>query len=1240
MMNRWLLVIAACAARAALGDPVWVSLGATPKGEGPLVVTRAAADGLEFEVALDRMQVEHRVAVGITYQRLSVPSAGHTADVGLPELPYIGRLVAVPQGAAMEAVFTPLDSVELSPYVVWPAQEPAPDDAEGSTFVKNEAFYRGGEVFPPAPVAVADAGVIRGCRVARVGVFPFSYDPGRSCLRVYTRGRIVVRFTGGSGIFVEDRMRSRFFEPLLSRILLNYGALGGFDPLPKVRGGEGELLIVAADNLADNVASFAQWRTAQGMPTVVVTRSEAGYTESGMCQYIQDVYDTWDSPPSFVLLVGDAENLPTNHRYQHPTQLNLTAADLWFFTVDGPDFFADIHYGRISADTPSQLNQILAKVLAYEKTPQPGAWNNHAFLASYLEPGMYFTITSDAIYSYLLSQGYTVDRAYENGFPPGTTQDVIANFNAGSFLVNHRDHGGRENWVHPSFWVSDFGQVNNGSMLPVVFSINCLSGYFDAETDGTPGTFESFSEQLLRKYPGGAVAVVSSSRTSYSGYNDELDRGLIDAMWPGFDPGYPGAMSDNPWQSPSYRPGAVLNYGKWYMYDKYVLTGGAGYPWEPTPEQTRLQMEMYHCHGDPTLDIHTAAPVVMAVGHDPIIPAGAQSVDVSVDTEGALAAVTHDGALVGRAFVAGGIAHVMFDEPVPPGALDLVVTAHNRIPHQSSISVMVTDGWLVTVDGVLAEDVAGHVDGVVEQGDSVTLTITLRNHGAVDAPAVRGRLQSADPGVTVGAATVQYGTIPAGQTVTAGPYPLRVTGGVEDGHVVPLELLVESGDSTWLRPLSLLVHAGVPSVAQVVIDDSWGNGNGRAEPGETIALEARLTNTGSGTASGVSATLTCSSPFVTILTGGTSYADIGPNETASPLSAFQVSISPECPSGPVSFVLTVACFGPVARELDFAISVGIVSVLVVDADEETTETRLVDAMAQTGYPFHVYLAYASGVVPLDTLARYPVVVWTGGDNNYSSASPSNQEMLAQYLAGGGALFFTAENYLTSHGASSFTANFLHVAGYTTNVQAINTSGIADDPITDGFGVSLNFPTELSNTPDEILPDAEAAPILRAQPGERVVALRYPSAGAGTYRVVFMAVPFEALSPGGPAPNNPESLLERALLWLQGGVDALPPGAVGDLSLAPAGGSAVTLTWSPASDNVAVHHYAIHRHVTAYFLPQSETLLGTTPETTWVDEAGGGDCDVDHFYLVIAVDEAGNQSTPSNRVGERETLLQP
>ncbi|GAH68495.1 unnamed protein product, partial [marine sediment metagenome] len=124
-------------------------------------------------------------------------------------------------------------------------------------------------------------------------------------------------------------------------------------------------------------------------------------------------------------------------------------------------------------------------------------------------------------------------------------------------IANHRDHGTAQNgggdytgWSSPRFTTDHIiNNIDNGEKYPVMFSLNCMSGWFDGETDSNSGNWESIGEVGIRVANKGFVAVIASTRVSYSGFNDELCRGFYDGMFPDFDPDYPTNSSANPYNT-------------------------------------------------------------------------------------------------------------------------------------------------------------------------------------------------------------------------------------------------------------------------------------------------------------------------------------------------------------------------------------------------------------------------------------------------------------------------------------------------------------------------------------------------------------------------------------------------------------------------------------------------------------------------------------------------------------------
>jgi hypothetical protein len=365
------------------------------------------------------------------------------------------------------------------------------------------------------------------------------------------------------------------------------------------------------------------------------------------------------------------------------------------------------------------------------------------------------------------------------------------------------------------------------------------------------------------------------------------------------------------------------------------------------------------------------------------------------------------------------------------------------------------------------------------------------------------------------------------------------------------------------------------------------------------------------------------------------YPDVAPGDSAASTGAFQIEFDASTPVGfIVPFTLDLAAFGPYQVQLGFSVVVGQPPVLFVDSDDEPHETRLIDALDASGYSYETWEAFAAGSVPLSTLQLYEVVVWTAGDQNTQSMSATDRINMGQYLDQGGSLLFSAENYLTAYGSDPFTTDYLHVASYTTSVTVDTVKGVSGDPVSDGLVLATDFPAALSNYPDEIVPDGQATALLTIGSSSDVTALRYPASGTADYRVVFMATPFEALEPGLPDPNNPETFLKDALAWLIGAPDTIPPNPIDDLAVGlGATPSNVVLSWSAPWDNYGIDHYNVYRDTTAYFVPGPSTLAASVMFTMWTHVGGAGDPSVNHYYLVTAVDTSENESQASNRVGE-------
>ncbi|MBZ0287719.1 MAG: hypothetical protein K8I30_08895, partial [Anaerolineae bacterium] len=234
-----------------------------------------------------------------------------------------------------------------------------------------------------------------------------------------------------------------------------------------------------------------------------------------------------------------------------------------------------------------------------------------------------------------------------------TTANISTAWNAGRFLIIHRDHGWPGGWGNPPFDWSNVDALTNGTELPVVFSVNCASGLFDQDTGGgaigTSANIPYFAERLLTNRNGGAIGVLGDTRNSPSWANSALARGFVDATWPNTEPGFGGGTSHR-------RLGDILTHGKLYLFSQGGLAG-ANIPWSDVGDEFR----MWHCLGDPTLEMWTKNPNTFSLATVVSVRYTNRILFADYATEGAtLTAYQRDGNLalqpLGRGTVKNGVA--------------------------------------------------------------------------------------------------------------------------------------------------------------------------------------------------------------------------------------------------------------------------------------------------------------------------------------------------------------------------------------------------------------------------------------------------------------------------------------------------------------------------------------------------------------------------------------------------------
>jgi hypothetical protein len=610
-----------------------------PSGAPGSKLGASTPGGLDLTVTLPRATFVPHVVNGTPYVELLMDGMGQAGPVGSPSLPALTQQFAAPPGTTPVVDVLGSTGYDVGGVTLWPRQDQPSDATTGNDpfgdrpFTIDEKAYSLREPFPAAPAATRSLGTLRDLQIGAIEADGAQYMPATRMLHVVTSLRLRVRFvsdgnapatTFGPASIASGWERSA--QSLYASTLVNWATVkANLGPAIRYLYCGEELLVITSAELAPAAETFATARRAGGFATNIVQVgtgvNQIGTTAGQIQAYIRSrLTSNCLQHPSYVAIIGDVNQVPTNlvtSPWVGTDWDGMIATDVPYALSDDSDLLPDLAVGRIPARTLDEANATVAKIVHYETSPPIGAsFYSHATVTSFFQGAdstddRGFTKTSETVATALEADGRSVDRlytseaanplSYYDGTPlpaslrkpafgwNATTTDLVNDWNAGRFIVFHRDHGAPTFWGNPDFSPANIPSLTNGANLPVVFAVNCASGMFDASG-------QSLDEQLLLAPSGGAVGVVGDSRDSPSFTNNHIALGMFDAIFPNVLPAYGSA-------SPITRMGDVLVSGKRYMATQNGLDGQD----DPT---TRADLYLYQWFGDPTMDIRLAAPVL------------------------------------------------------------------------------------------------------------------------------------------------------------------------------------------------------------------------------------------------------------------------------------------------------------------------------------------------------------------------------------------------------------------------------------------------------------------------------------------------------------------------------------------------------------------------------------------------------------------------------------------------------
>ncbi len=949
-------------------------------GQEGYTLISSKSSGVEVNYSINEFSLKNAEIKGEMMQNIELSGNFLFNNEGMPDLPGGGKYIALPEGAEVVLNISDFKTEKYQNINMAPAPRIPFDTEDGELeFNKNTQVYSENKFYPENPVNISEITQIRGVDVVMLGITPFQYNPVTKELIVYKDIKIELEFKNGTGQFGDNRLRSRWWDPILQDALLNYSSLPKIDYKAKAKNtkdDEFEYVIITLDDdtfvqWADSIAEF---RRQQGVSTGVFTITEVGgNTVNAIESWVDNAYANWETPPVAVLLLADYGNGTsgiTSQSYPHPYS-GTFITDNKYADYDNDDL-PDIAFARIAANNETQLQVMIEKDLNYERNP-PTSENfyNNPITALGWQTERWFQICSEVIGGFWNSLGKETVRinAVYSGNPnsdpwsTATNTSAVINYfgpngleyipaspsalggwtggnasavnnalNSGAFMLQHRDHGMETGWGEPSYVNSNINSLTNTD-LSFIMSINCLTGQFDYGS-------ESFAEKFQRHTAGGegagALGIIAATQVSYSFVNDTYVWGAYDNMWPEFMPD----EIANP-ESRMIMPAFANVAGKNFLYQ-------SGWPYNTDNKQ--ITYRLFHHHGDAFMNVYSEVPQELIVECNEVHIYGTTDFEVTTD-EDAFLSLTYFNEETGQTEIiavveSDGTESVLSMDNCPEveTILLLTITKQNYYRYTKEILVISPAGPYVIVNDF---------NNSVDYGQAVNMNISVKNVGTETANDVNLTISTTDENVVITNGTFSYGDIVAGGIGTANDaFTVTVSDNLEDQYKVAIDIEITSGNKTlWEQTKRITVNAPVLEVNfdnvvdslgkvsfisapettvintndylyEITTEEIIGNENGMLDPGETVCVIMNAANNGHATSLPATCTLTTTHPEYVTLNSDT--MNIEAIEVGESLPAeFSISVDENTPIGTFVEIIFTFVSGEYEVTLPVNLAVGL-----------------------------------------------------------------------------------------------------------------------------------------------------------------------------------------------------------------------------------------------------------------------------------------------------------------------------
>ncbi|MFA8299074.1 MAG: C25 family cysteine peptidase [Hyphomicrobiales bacterium] len=825
----------------------------------------------ELHFQFEETKFESIIIDGKKYTKLLFDHNIHTKKKGWAELPYVNTSIAISDYSNYKVVVKAEESEEIQlDYPLIPSKGSINRDQDPkSVKVKIAPESIVDQWYPQQSTSTSKPYLVRAIRGINVYMYPFQYNAKKNTLKVIKSISIQL-VPDDSGIIPINPSRNK--KQILKGSLAFYNSFF-INPIQKTRESLvldefGDLLIITTDRDEEAIKPYISWKKEKGFNVnkIVVEKG------TNVKDLIKDEYDK-NNKLLYVLLVGDYEDIKSDKEFSSPIDQMLGC-------VSGDDYYLDLCIGRFSANSPEEVQTIVDKVINYEKNPKGDFYKSTLGIGS--REGLWGADDNEVDYVHveniyngrLKPNGY--DKYYYCYEPNDDLQTVIDALNNGVGVVNYAGHGSKKGWKTSGFSNTEINGLTNGDKLPIIFTVACINGSFEDESD-------CFAETFLKKKNGGAIAVVAST-------------------------------INQPWIPPMR--------GQDYMND--ILTGGYSYITSPgcgiSTDEGRTTfgsivsnalilmlkesntihdvktVKTWTTFGDPTLQVRTSTAKDIKLSNEKIydnIPFSTTVFAENVPFPNAYITISQGDIYVTGKTDDNGM--VTIDHSFSEGNVKFVVTGQNLNTVYTEKEILPNETPNFRLKAITINDSEENNNQVLENTETIKLSIELENIGAGEGTDLSLKLSTTDNYYSIIDNTELLDQIPSSSSKTlTDAFEVRLLKDTPNNHNALFSLIISGTEE---HVLDFIINSKAP---QFDIESSITEPNNDINPGEGGSVSVKITNNSTIDALNFSGDFISDSEYITIGNESFSVAKIKAGETIE--RNVQFSTSANTPQGTLTSI--------------------------------------------------------------------------------------------------------------------------------------------------------------------------------------------------------------------------------------------------------------------------------------------------------------------------------------------------